>query len=130
MSNDSYDAPAAEHDVEVHDDGPDAYEELKRLAESDRRAGGATPVWAPDDWHPDYAHLLIAEKKGVVAPHNFSLTPDVLDLLIEANSYQPNFYRTPTLNALLEEKIYSNNTPTDINIETFKVDYTDRKSVV
>lgn len=41
-----------------------------------------------------------------------------------AQSYQPNYYRTPTLNALLEEKIYRNNTPTDINIETFKVDYT------
>ena len=89
MSNASYDAPAAELDVEVHDDGPEAYDELKRLFESDRRAGGSTPIWAPDEWHPDYAHLLIAEKKGVAAAHNFSLTPDVLDLLIAANSYQP-----------------------------------------
>ncbi len=40
----------------------------------------------------------------------------------KANSLQPNYYKTPS-GALLEEKIYSNNTPTDIDIETFKADY-------
>ncbi|MGI8583518.1 MAG: TonB-dependent receptor domain-containing protein [Chitinophagaceae bacterium] len=40
----------------------------------------------------------------------------------KANSLQPNFYRTPS-GVLLEEKIFRNSTPTDINIETFKIDY-------
>ena len=37
-------------------------------------------------------------------------------------SIQPNQYRTPS-GVLLEERIYRNNTPTDIDIETFKIDY-------
>ncbi|MDQ6757758.1 MAG: TonB-dependent receptor [Bacteroidota bacterium] len=41
----------------------------------------------------------------------------------KAFSTQPNFYKTPS-GVLLDQKIYSNNTPTDIDIETFKVDYT------
>lgn len=40
----------------------------------------------------------------------------------KANSLQPNFYRTPS-GVLLDEKIYRNSTPTDIDIETFKIDY-------
>ena len=40
----------------------------------------------------------------------------------KANSIQPNQYKTPT-GVLLEERIYRNNTPTDIDIETFKIDY-------
>jgi len=40
----------------------------------------------------------------------------------KANSIQPNFYRTPT-GGLIEEKTFRNNTPTDIDIETFKIDY-------
>lgn len=40
----------------------------------------------------------------------------------KANSLQPNYYKTPS-GVLLDEKIYRNNTPTDIDIETFKIDY-------
>jgi hypothetical protein len=40
----------------------------------------------------------------------------------KANSIQPNQYKTSS-GVLLEEKIYSNNTPTDIDIETIKADY-------
>ena len=40
-----------------------------------------------------------------------------------ANSYQPNTYKTP-LGALIYEKDYQNYTPTDIDLETIKIDYT------
>lgn len=40
----------------------------------------------------------------------------------KATSIQPNQYITPS-GILLDEKIYRNNTPTDIDIEAFKVDY-------
>ena len=39
-----------------------------------------------------------------------------------SESLQPNYYKTPS-GALIDQKIYSNNTPTDIDIETFKADY-------
>jgi iron complex outermembrane receptor protein len=40
----------------------------------------------------------------------------------KATNLQPNDYKTPS-GVLLQEKIYLNNTPTDIDIETFKIDY-------
>lgn len=40
-----------------------------------------------------------------------------------ANSYQPNYYMDPTENSVLEEKIYRNNTPLNIDIYTAKSDY-------
>ena len=40
----------------------------------------------------------------------------------KATSIQPNQYKTPS-GILLDEKIYSNNTPTDIDIEAIKIDY-------
>ena len=39
-----------------------------------------------------------------------------------ATSLQPNDYRSPS-GVLLDEKIYRNSTPTDVDIETFKMDY-------
>ena len=89
MANDSYDVPAAGMQPEDHNDDLETFEELKRRASFERRADIPSPTWAPDDQHPDYAHLLIAEKKNFVSPRSFSLTPDVLDLLIAANSFQP-----------------------------------------
>ncbi len=89
MSNDSYDGQVTGMQPEDHDDGPEVLEELKRRSGFERRADIPPPVWAPDDQHPDYAHLLVAEKLGVVSPRSFSLTPEVLDLLIAANSFQP-----------------------------------------
>ena len=58
-------------------------------------------------------------------------TPKGTELLIDADlgrfrsktsSLQPNYYKSPS-GSLLEEKIYRNSTPTDIDIETFKIDY-------
>lgn len=40
-----------------------------------------------------------------------------------AQSYQPNEYRDPVTNALINEKIYQNYTPTDIDIKTIKADF-------
>nr|MBA2562260.1 TonB-dependent receptor [Chitinophagaceae bacterium] len=48
---------------------------------------------------------------------------DIVNFRRTGTSYQPNFYREPVTNILLDEKIYRNNTPTDINIYTFKIDY-------
>jgi iron complex outermembrane recepter protein len=39
------------------------------------------------------------------------------------SSFQPNYYRVPNTGALLFERIYRNNTPTDIKIYTAKFDY-------
>ncbi|MCC6462659.1 MAG: TonB-dependent receptor [Saprospiraceae bacterium] len=43
-----------------------------------------------------------------------------------ADSYQPNFYKDPTEQIILSEKIYRNNTPTDIDILMLKADYEQR----
>jgi hypothetical protein len=47
--------------------------------------------WAPDDQHPDYAHLLAGE--GEPPPPELTprvdVTPAILELLIAANSFQP-----------------------------------------
>jgi iron complex outermembrane recepter protein len=40
-----------------------------------------------------------------------------------AKSYQPNYYRQPFTDILQYEKIYTNNTPTNIRIYTAKFDY-------
>ena len=41
----------------------------------------------------------------------------------KANSYQSNYYMDPTEEEVLEEKIYQNNTPTDIDMTILKADY-------
>lgn len=43
-----------------------------------------------------------------------------------ADSYQPNFYKDPTEQITLSQKIYRNNTPTDIDIWMAKADYEQR----
>ncbi|MCK6694641.1 MAG: TonB-dependent receptor [Thermoanaerobaculia bacterium] len=43
-----------------------------------------------------------------------------------ADSYQPNFYKDPTEQNTLSQKIYRNNTPTDIGIWMVKADYEQR----
>ena len=45
---------------------------------------------------------------------------DLVNFRRRGTSYQPNYYRTPVTDILLDEKIYRNNTPTDINIYTAK----------
>ena len=47
---------------------------------------------------------------------------DIGNFKSKANSYQPNFYKTPA-GIPISEKIYRNNSPTDIDIETLKLDY-------
>ena len=89
MAQDEMRATTAPAEAEGHADDLDVFEELKRRSAFERRADMPSPKWAPDDQHPDYAHLLIAEKLGVAAAKSFSLTPAVLDLLIAANSYKP-----------------------------------------
>ncbi|MEO7394531.1 MAG: TonB-dependent receptor, partial [Chitinophagaceae bacterium] len=51
-----------------------------------------------------------------------NIDADLVNFIRKGTSYQPNFYRT-TGNVLLDEKIYRNNTPTDIDIYTVKIDY-------
>ncbi|MEP6948640.1 MAG: TonB-dependent receptor [Ginsengibacter sp.] len=48
---------------------------------------------------------------------------DLVTFRRRGTSFQPNDYRDPLTNILLDERVYSNNTPTDINIYTAKVDY-------
>lgn len=43
-----------------------------------------------------------------------------------ADSYQPNFYKDPSEQSVLSQKIYRNNTPTDIDIWMVKADYEQR----
>ncbi|MCB0608422.1 MAG: TonB-dependent receptor [Lewinellaceae bacterium] len=40
-----------------------------------------------------------------------------------SEGYQPNYYLSPDGNEIYQEKIYENNTPTDIDIYTFKIDH-------
>ncbi len=45
---------------------------------------------------------------------------------IRGESFQPNYYRTSDNGEILNERIYRNNTPTNIDIMTGKVDYEQR----
>jgi iron complex outermembrane receptor protein len=47
---------------------------------------------------------------------------DLVTFNRKGTSYQPNYYRSIS-DVLLDEKIYKNNTPTDIDIYTVKIDY-------
>ncbi len=40
-----------------------------------------------------------------------------------AEAHQPNYYLSPDGNEVYQERIYENNTPTDIDIYTFKIDH-------
>lgn len=51
----------------------------------------------------------------------FGIDADLGQYTSRANSYQPNYYRTSS-GALIEEKVFRNNTPTDIEIQTLKTD--------
>ncbi|MEO6456210.1 MAG: TonB-dependent receptor [Ginsengibacter sp.] len=48
---------------------------------------------------------------------------DLVNFRRRGSSFQPNYYRTVGTGILLDERIYRNNTPTDIDIFTVKVDY-------
>lgn len=55
--------------------------------------------------------------------HTVNLDVDRGFYRIRGESYQPNYYFTPDGLTLLDERIYRNNTPTDIDIITAKGDY-------
>ncbi|MEO7962186.1 MAG: TonB-dependent receptor, partial [Ginsengibacter sp.] len=52
-----------------------------------------------------------------------NIDADLVNFRRRGTSYQPNYYRTPFTDILLDERIYRNNTPTDIDIYTAKIDY-------
>lgn len=81
--------PTDPSSIPDHDDGPEAFEAARREAETARRRGAPTVRWAADADQPDYAHLLAADRAGVVPSRIFRLTPDVLDLIIRANAFKP-----------------------------------------
>ena len=114
MSNDSYAVKVAAMTVEDYDDGPDVLEDLKRRSNFERRSDIPAPTWAPDDQHPDYVHLLIAEKKGIISPRSFSLTLDVLDLLIEVNSFKPKGPKDTFVFAIRGGELASNSVNEDV----------------
>ncbi len=52
-----------------------------------------------------------------------NIDADFVNFRRRGTSYQPNYYKAPFTDILLDERIYKNNTPTDIDIYTAKVDY-------
>lgn len=68
------------------------------------------------DYNLNYRY---ADTKG----NELTVDGDVVNFRRKGTSYQPNYYRDPFSNALLDERIYRNNTPTDIDIYTLKIDY-------
>ena len=76
-------------DVPDHDDGPEVLAELQALELEARRASLPPIRWANDADQPDFAHLIGAEGDGIGPDKTFTLTPEILELLISANSFQP-----------------------------------------
>ncbi len=68
------------------------------------------------DYNINYRY---ADTKG----KELNIDADLVNFRRKGTSYQPNFYRDPFTDILLEERIYRNNTPTDIDIYTAKIDY-------
>ena len=58
--------------------------------------------------------------------HEFTFDANRGIYTYRADSYQPNFYKKPNGEEIISEKIYRNNTPTDIDIWMFKADYEQR----
>lgn len=96
--------PAADENfndvVEEPDDGPEALAELEAMDWGDdvpvrrdgiprRRAVTPAVTWAEDAEQPDFAHMLAATDAGVEPDTRFTLTAEVLELLIRANRFQP-----------------------------------------
>lgn len=52
---------------------------------------GMVPKWAPDDQHPDYAHLLAGDGEPPLPKlaSKLMVTAPILELLIEANGFRP-----------------------------------------
>ena len=54
---------------------------------------------------------------------SFGVDADYTTFTSEANSYQPNFYKTADESRILETRIFKNQTPIDIEIKTIKADW-------
>lgn len=55
--------------------------------------------------------------------NEFNLDADVGKYTSDRSSYQPNYYYAPSPEVLQDSHVYKNNTPTDVKILTFKMDY-------
>lgn len=79
-------------EVPVEDiDGPEGLD----IDPQDLEIVRATPLkWAEDQDSTEYAHLLALDGDPPLPelPREFNLTPDVLDLLIEANGFRPEAF--------------------------------------
>ncbi len=82
------------------------------LYASNKLPGNRTNI----DYNVNYRY---ADSKG----SEFTVDADLVNFRRKGTSFQPNYYRDPFTNVLLDEKIYRNNTPTDIDIYTVKMDY-------
>jgi len=85
---------------------------IKILYASNRTPGTRNNI----DYNVNYRY---ADTKG----SELNVDADLVTFRRRGTSYQPNWYRTPTTDILLDERIYRNNTPTDIDIYTVKIDY-------
>jgi hypothetical protein len=85
---------------------------IKTLYATNRIPGTRTNI----DYNLNYRY---ADSKA----RELNIDADYITFRRKGNSYQPNWYRAFGTEVLLDEKIYRNNTPTDIDIYTFKVDY-------
>ena len=81
--------PKSFDDVPDHDDGPEVLAELESENLEVRRSGVPSVRWANDADQPDFAHLVGAENNGLELDSVVKLTPEILDLLVEANSFRP-----------------------------------------
>lgn len=68
------------------------------------------------DYNVNYRY---ADNKG----SELTADADLVNFRRKGSSFQPNYYRDPFTEILLDQKVYRNNTPTDIDIYTVKVDY-------
>ncbi|MEO6327327.1 MAG: TonB-dependent receptor [Ginsengibacter sp.] len=85
---------------------------LKTLEATNIQPGTRTNI----DYNLNYR---FADNKG----SELNIDADMVNFRRRGSSFQPNYYRAVGTGALLEQKIYRNNTPTDIDIFTAKVDY-------
>ena len=58
--------------------------------------------------------------------HSLNIDFDRGNYYIRGSSYQPNYYRTPDDQQELFRRVFTNRTPVDIDIYTFKADYEQR----
>lgn len=78
------------------------------------------------DQHRNNVNVNLNYRFADTSGHSFNVDLDRGMYEIRGNSYQANFYRSADGSELIGERIYRNNTPTDIHITTAKADYEQR----